>query len=341
MVGYVTLVVLSLLAAIFSALRSTYSLVSASELKRRSRTGDAVAQLLHQVVRHGQTVDTVLWSGALLSSSLAIFIAAKTLPTLAAITFTFVLLLVVFVLLPGLQQNRFNRWISAKLAPWFAVLLVRLRPISTRVGVLTRKYRSAATNTGLYEKEDLIDLLERQKSSSSNRIDPTELDLLLNSLKFADKKVSDYMIPKRAVHFVSAEEPVGPILLSELHDTGFSRFPVRKEDENTVVGTLYLKDLVKKRTHGIVSNVMSPDVFYVHQDDLLEKTLDAFLKTKHHLFIVVNDFEEIVGIITIEDVLEQILGRKIVDEFDKYDDLRAVAQREATQDHENNREDMV
>jgi CBS domain containing-hemolysin-like protein len=66
-------------------------------------------------------------------------------------------------------------------------------------------------------------------------------------------------------------------------------------------------------------------VFYVHQDKPLDHVLQAFLRTKHHLFLVVNEFEEVTGVISIEDVLETIIGRKIVDEFDQYEDLRAVA----------------
>ena len=61
--------------------------------------------------------------------------------------------------------------------------------------------------------------------------------------------------------------------------------------------------------------------------------MDAFLKTHHHLLVVVNHFEEIVGVLSIEDVLEQIVGQPIVDEFDNYEDLRAVAAKEAKQDH--------
>jgi CBS domain containing-hemolysin-like protein len=76
----------------------------------------------------------------------------------------------------------------------------------------------------------------------------------------------------------------------------------------------------------------------VHEDFTLYQALQAFLKTKHHLFLVVNSFEELVGILTIEDVLEQMIGKPIVDEFDRYDDLRAVAAAAAKKDHVNHNE---
>ena len=73
---------------------------------------------------------------------------------------------------------------------------------------------------------------------------------------------------------------------------------------------------------------------YINQNQKLEKALSAFIKTHHHLFIVVNDYRETAGIVTIEDVLEALLGRKIVDEDDVIVDLRAFA---AKNPHHNNK----
>jgi CBS domain containing-hemolysin-like protein len=96
---------------------------------------------------------------------------------------------------------------------------------------------------------------------------------------------------------------------------------------------LYLHDLVAQKASGSVRDIMRRKVTYVHEDFTLYQTLQAFIKTKQHLFVVVNSFEEYVGIITIEDVLERVIGKLIVDEFDRYDDLRAVAAAAARKDH--------
>jgi CBS domain containing-hemolysin-like protein len=132
---------------------------------------------------------------------------------------------------------------------------------------------------------------------------------------------------------VAASETVGPILMDELSKSGHSRFPVYDEKRDNIVGILYLHDLVGAKQAGRVDDIMSKRLRYVHEDFTLYQTLQAFLHTKQHLFLVVNSFEELVGIITIEDVLEQMIGRPIVDEFDKYDDLRAVAAAAAHKDH--------
>jgi CBS domain containing-hemolysin-like protein len=79
---------------------------------------------------------------------------------------------------------------------------------------------------------------------------------------------------------------------------------------------------------------MKPRVLYIREDQTLQHALAAFLRTHHHLFIVVNEFRETVGLVTLEDVIEALLGRKIIDEFDAHDDLRAVALRNPRDNNE-------
>jgi len=140
---------------------------------------------------------------------------------------------------------------------------------------------------------------------------------------------------------VSADDDIGPVLMGELHGTGHSRFPVYEGTKEHIIGTLYLHDLVGTKATGRVRDIMSKKVVYVHEKFTLYQTLQAFIKTKKHLFIVVNEFEEYVGIITIEDVLERVIGKLIVDEFDQYDDLRAVAAAAAKKEHIHNHKDGV
>ena len=121
--------------------------------------------------------------------------------------------------------------------------------------------------------------------------------------------------------------------MSDLHSSGFSRFPVYEGKQNNIVGVLYLRDLVRAKTGGTVQKLMSKQVCYVHEDQSLTEALQAILKTHQQLFVVVNTFEEYIGIVTIEDIMEEIVGKQIVDEFDQYDDMRAVATKMAVKEH--------
>jgi len=114
-----------------------------------------------------------------------------------------------------------------------------------------------------------------------------------------------------------------------LHQKGHSRLPVIDGDIDHVIGILHLQSLLALDIKRSVTaeKAMEPRVYYIRQDQTLQHALAAFLRTHHHLFIVVNEFRETVGLLTLEDVIEALLGRKIIDEFDAHDDLRAVALR--------------
>lgn len=318
------------LAFISAALRPVYSAIPLKELKRRAAHGDHVAHVLFQVSHHGLTADALLSGTSLFTSAIAALIIAGLVGPVLAFILVLVELWIVFFMLPS-KESKWAKKIAIPLSPYLARVLIKIRPITNRIARIVRKHRPVTVKTGVFTKQDILQLFEDQKIAVNNQVDISEIDVAMHALTFGDKKVHEVMTPKRMVHFVEAEEPIGPVLLSELHDSGFSRFPVRKEDDNNIVGTLYLRDLVQRKNGGIVSNAMSSKVYYVNDQESLEHVLHAFLTTKHHIFVVVNEFEDVLGIITIEDVLEQILGKKIVDEFDRYNDLREVAKKHAEQ----------
>lgn len=324
----------AVLSICFAALYRTFHHVTPKELKRRARGGDEVAALLYRSVSYGLSVKLLLGGLAALSAYGAFVFMVQALDAwLALPVLTVVAILgLLFVEMKG-GSNRVALWLAQTVSPALSWLLERLHPLFDRLGRAVRRLFPVRIHSGLYEKEDLAALLEAQKSQPDNRIAAGEIDMLSNALTFGDKTVADALVPKRVVKSVAASDDVGPVLMGELHASGHSRFPVYEVKKDNIVGVLYLHDLVATKRSGTVSNIMRRKVTYVHEDFTLYQTLQAFIKTKQHLFIVVNSFEEYVGIITIEDVLERVIGKLIVDEFDRYDDLRAVAAAAAHKDH--------
>jgi magnesium and cobalt transporter len=193
-------------------------------------------------------------------------------------------------------------------------------------------FRSAVT-THKELRVDSKDELEHLVAGSRHILSDSEIKLIIASLSFDDKLVREVMTPKSVVETIKRGEILGPLTLDDLHKTGHSRFPVIDEDIDHVVGILHIKsvltlDTSKKHTSKVES-AMSKDVHYIRDDHNLSQALSGFLSTHNHLFIVINEFRETVGIITLEDTLEVLLGRRIVDEFDAHDDMRAVAARQA------------
>jgi len=335
MLDFILGLLLAMLAIIFWTLLRTYQHTPERELKRLARHGDDVAELLYRAVAYGVSLNVLLGGAAIIAGavSLAIFTLATSIWWALIIVLAFAGL-GVFIFVPSGDLSRGSLWLAKRAAPSIAWILERLGPIIDWCVRCIRAHRRIYVHTGLYEKSDLFDLLERQKGQPDSRIPEAEVDLLQHALTFGDTLVVDALVPQRVVKMIAASEPVGPVLMDELNRSGFSKFPVYEGHRDNVVGILHLRDLVGARKGGTVADVMHRNLTYVHEDFTLYQALQAFLKTKRHLFLVVNSFEELVGIITIEDVLEQVIGHPIMDEFDKYDDMRAVAASLAKQEHD-------
>src|SRR3989344_5121455 len=307
------------------SLYKTYHHIALKELKRRAGKGDDLAKLLYRTVGYGPSLRVLLWIIIGLSASGFFVLLDRSTSAGLALFGCALLLWVGFAWLPNSRVTVISEYTAKIFTPVIEFLLRLLQPMFVRLHKWVKQNGRVSVHTGLYQKEDLLDLLKGQKAQLDNRMSEEELRIAKGALTYSDKLVRDVMIPRRVVKMVSAEDSIGPILLAELHESGHSRFPVYSGKQDNIIGMLYMRDIIDAQHGGSVKSYMDKKVFYVNEDKTLGHVLDAFLKTKHNLFMVVNNFEAILGVITVEDILEQIIGKQIVDEFDKFEDLRAVA----------------
>lgn len=319
-------------------LQRTYYHYPVKELKRRARNGDPLAQLLYKPVSYGVSLQVLLWLVVVISAAASFVLLSHAFATWFAVIIVALLLWLGFLWLPSSRLTTVSTHIASWVTPVINWLLNYLHVPLEWIGNFFKKHRHFNIKTGLYEKEDIAELLERQRDLPESRIQEHDIDLLQHALQFGDRLVHNAYVPFRSVTLVNNQEAIGPKLMDDLYKSGFSRFPVYEGEQTNIIGTLYMKDLIKRKSGGHVKDVMRKEVFYVHENFTLQQALQAFLKTKHHLFIVVNSFEEFVGIITIEDILEQVIGKQIVDEFDQYEDMRAVAAAAAKAEHKANKQ---
>jgi Mg2+/Co2+ transporter CorC len=180
-----------------------------------------------------------------------------------------------------------------------------------------------------YHRFDSREELQHLIQQAGDVLSENEKLLINNGLSFKDKTVASVMTPKSAIKYVKKTEFLGPLVLSEIHELGHSRLPVIDEDIDHVVGTLHLNDLLSldQKRSTTAEKAMEAKTYYIGQDDTLEHALAAFIETRHHLFIVLNEYRETVGLLTLEDVIASLVGRKIEDENDNHEDAHAVAQK--------------
>ena len=175
-------------------------------------------------------------------------------------------------------------------------------------------------------KDELIKLLQGAKNRAL--FDSEALNMLEGVLQVSDLRVRDIMIPRAQAVVVGREDPLDkvlPVVIESAH----SRFPVIGEDRAEVVGILLAKDLLQycgaKSRRFAIRDVLRSAVF-VPESKRLNVLLREFRVSRNHMAIVVDEYGAAAGLVTIEDVLEQIVG-EIEDEYD-FDEDAFIVQRD-------------
>jgi len=187
---------------------------------------------------------------------------------------------------------------------------------------------------GMAEPQDREQLLTVVREAAERGvIDSDTLTMLEGVLQVGDLQVRDIMVPRAQMVFVRRNERAARIL-PVVVESGHSRFPVMDADRDNIVGILLAKDLLRltadKRERFDIRECMRPAVF-VPESKRLNVLLKEFRRSRNHMAIVVDEYGGVSGLVTIEDVIEQIVG-EIDDEFDVEDDqnIRRDAERQFT-----------
>lgn len=326
MTNIIIAIVLLLLALGGVVVRKTYFALPVRELKRRAERHEALAATLYQAVSYGNSLRGLLWLYIGLTTAGSLVLLARELPVWASLLVVVPLLWLAFSLLPASRTSGLGARLAAMVTPPIAWLLNYLHPALSRgAAVVERRYTMPA-HTKIFEREDLLKLIEQQQEQPDNRLSAEELEIARRALSFDEHAVGDILTPRKQIKTIKAEDILGPILIDELHQSSQDYVLVRDGTKGPFVGTLRIQQLGLQTT-GLVRDAMDDTVYYLHESDRLSEALHAFFVTNHPLFVVVNSAEEYVGIITVEDILRQLLGHMPGDDFDQYADLTAVAAR--------------
>jgi magnesium and cobalt transporter len=164
------------------------------------------------------------------------------------------------------------------------------------------------------------ELIETLAEAEDNQIINTESRLMLEGvIRMADMTASDVMLAAPRMDLLNIEDPVDE-LLHQVIDTGHSRFPVYEGERDNIIGILLAKDLLKlQRAPELNIRALLRPAVFVPESKGLNDLLRQFRDNRNHLAIVIDEYGRTAGLITIEDVLEQIVG-EIEDEFDIAED---------------------
>jgi CBS domain containing-hemolysin-like protein len=165
----------------------------------------------------------------------------------------------------------------------------------------------------MHSQEELRLMLSQDKSASA-----TSRNLVLNAMDFRRKQARHAMVPRREMVALSLNESLRDNL-EKIRNNKFSRFPVYKESVDNIIGIVHTKDIYKQEKQlqpGFTIESVVRDATVLPETASIEKTLEAMLQRKTHMIILADEYGGTAGLITLEDILEELVGT-IEDEFDR------------------------
>jgi putative hemolysin len=213
-------------------------------------------------------------------------------------------------------------FVSAPVRAFFIVFkpLIWFLERSTEVVLRALGLRPPGGEVEIYSEAELRMLVSQ--STKGGEIEEQEQEMLYKVFDFADKEASDVMVPRPEVVALSVDLPPEQCLEAVM-DSPYTRYPVYRETLDNVVGILHVRDLFSAlRDRGMhevkVGDLIRPAHIVPETKDLAA-LLTEFRRTNQHMAIVVDEYGEMEGIVTLEDLLEEIVG-EIEDEFDLPDE---------------------
>jgi Mg2+/Co2+ transporter CorB len=323
-----------LISAFLSAAETALTAISRARIYQLVMDGNKRAQLVSKLRREKESlIGTVLLgynavniAASALATSLAISVFGNNETGLAIATLVMTLLVVVFAeVLPKTYAIQNPERASLALAPTVNILIKLLYPITFSIQVFIRALLKlfgvdiSQTNTLISATDVVRGTIELHHREG--KMIKQDRDMLGSILDLNDIEAKDIMIHRKAVETIEADLPA-PELIRQAVSTMHSRIPLWRNDPDNIIGLLHVKDLVKAlndrlgtlTNDDIVSICHRP--WFVPETTNLRSQLIAFRNKRQHLAFVVDEYGAWQGIITLEDIIEEIVG-DIGDEHDE------------------------
>jgi putative hemolysin len=318
----ILLMILILVSGFFTMARTALFTLGRSKVQQLATVPGRANQLILKMKQEPQTLLTTLSAANHLvnisAASLATVMVMQAFPEYMgyavglAIGVMTVLILVFGEIFPKTVATRHNVGIARTvIIPLYGLSWV-LYPVVCFLKLIHRLMRTGEGSSAVSEA-DLITFADVVQEEGE--IKPDERELIYNVIKLDDVNVSEIMTPSADIFAIDRSKPLD---IKAVIDSGYSRIPVIDGNIDHVVGIVNIKDLCRQKVtpgQGIDIEKIMREPYFVPEYKKLDQLLNRFKEKKDHAAIVVNEYGEVSGIVTLEDVLEAIVG-DILDETD-------------------------
>lgn len=230
-----------------------------------------------------------------------------------------VVILILSEITPKIIALRNPLVISLKVATLISIVKLLLYPV---VALFTAITDFAVRILGverirlLYTTEELKTLVE--VSEEKGELEESEREMISSIFTFGDTLVKEIMVPRTDVSMVGVDTSL-PDLIENIKNMGYTRYPVFRENQDEIVGFLYAKDLLpylREERGDFKLETILREPYFVPENKEIAELLKEFQRNKIHVAVVVDEYGGTAGLVTLEDILEEIVG-EIQDEYDQ------------------------
>ena len=318
----IAIVVLILLSAYFSATETAFTSLNKLRIKKQASNGDAQAKLVLKLVEnYGNVLTTVLIGNNIVNitmTSIATVLFVKLYgtygPTVSTVVITLAGLIFGEITPKSLAKDNPEKFsmFAAPLLNFFVIIFKPITALFIYWKQFTMRLFRTSADSGITDDE-LITMVEEAETEGT--IDEERSELIQNAIEFNELEAYDVLTPRVDVEAVEVDEDKAEIAKLFL-ETGFSRLPVYEENMDKIIGVLHQKDFhnfILGENHDLRDYIMP--VVFTPGSVKIAQLLKRLKNAKSHIAIVIDEYGGTEGIVTMEDIIEELVG-EIFDEHD-------------------------
>ncbi len=320
---YLISFILITLSALFSGLTLGILSLDAHALKRRAKHGDSAAAKIYPFRKRGNLLlTTFLLGNVAVNTTLSIFLGSIASGLVAGLIATS--LIVMFgEIIPQAVISRHALWFGSRTLWFTRIVIILFYPVAYPISKALDYFLGSELPT-LYSKSELMDIISEHEDSEHSTVDADEERIIHGALQFSHRSVGEVMTPASDVVAFDENQRLNDEFFADITEHGYSRIPIYRGEKSNITGILYVKDLLVEDEHISIKDTEAAfDSSYltVGAGDLLDAVLAKMLKSKQHLAMVKNKDKQFVGVISLEDIIEEIIQHEIEDEDDAEDSV--------------------
>ena len=323
---YLIVTVLVLLSGSFSGLTLGFFSLNVTSLERKIKLGDKRAAKVYPIRKRGNLLlCTLLIGNVAVNSAAAIFLGAIASGLMAGVIST-VLIVIFGEILPQAFFSRYALTLGAKTTWLVKIFIFLMFPIAYPLSLVLDKLLGEELQT-IWSKREIKEIIKHHEENEASDIDKDEERIMLGALSFSEVVVKKIMTPKPVLYKLEKSRILNKETLIEIRESGFTRIPVYDGSEDKLEGVLYSKDLIGLfEEHKTVADFISTAKPIQAKDTMrLDALMNHFINDKVHIAFVYDEYSTFIGVVTLEDIVEEILKVEIIDEVDAVANMQEFA----------------